>query len=58
MLTADITSYQKGVHHAGTKLYNAFISNTKISNHDIKVFKTALAHSLYSEKQLLSTEGS
>jgi len=58
MPTADITSYQKGVHHAGTKLYNAFISSTKISNHDIKVFNTALAHSFYFEKQFLSTEGS
>jgi hypothetical protein len=58
MPTADVTSYQKGVHHARTNVYNAFISNTKISNHDIKVFNTALAHSFYSEKQLLSIEGS
>jgi hypothetical protein len=36
---------------------NAFISNTKISNHDINVFKTALAHSFYREKQSLSTKG-
>lgn len=41
MLNNNITSYQKGVHYTGIKLFNALLFNIKTLIHDIEVWHAA-----------------
>jgi len=59
MKNANFTSYQKGVHLAGRKLYSAQMSNFRNLNFETKVFKPAMKDyfvDFFSNRNLVGTE--